>query len=211
MKVKQQISEMFLFSGLSLEEFETVYSLLPKEITVEKGSEISLQDRFQRALCIVLSGELRVFRKGSDGKNQMCNRLLSGNAFGVASLYTNESPISSVVVYKTSKILCIPEELLTKLWKEYPSIAQNFIVFLTDKIRFLNQTMNVSRGSQNEKKVEMFLRQYADDTGEIHLPVSLSGLATRLNMGRSSLYRALECLQMSGILEKAGKTFRFKE
>lgn len=199
-----ELMDSFLFKNISEKQFKCIEKELPDVSFLEKGESISSKMK-EKSIGLILEGELRVYRKGTDGKEKLCNRLLPGGAVGAASLYGGAKTFSNVIVYKKAKILFLTEEKLTKLWKSNPQIAENYIRFLTDRIRYLNTSVNASRGANHQGKVEKFLFRYADEQGKVNLPVSLSGLASKLNMGRSSLYRALDDLTEKGIIYRDGK------
>ena len=196
--------DCFLFRGLSEAECAAVCARLPEPERIVKGANVYTEQTFRRALGIVLSGELRVTRLGADGRRRTHNRLLPGDGFGAAALFGDEF-VTEVVAYKAATVQFIPEETLTALWRSDPRIADNYIRFLTERIRFLNRAMNGAGGGTAEDKLRRYLLSHCDGTGHVTLPCSLSGLSVRLDIGRSSLYRALEELSQSGFLRRSGK------
>ena len=199
----------FLFRGLSDAEASAVCAQLGEPEWIDKGADVYTRQAFRRALGLVLSGELRVIRVGADGRRRTHNRLLAGDAFGAAALF-GDAPadgafVTEVVAYKAATVQFITEETLTALWRRDPRIAENYIRFLTERIRFLNRAMNGAGGGTAEEKLRRYLLSHCDETGRVTLPCSLSGLSARLDVGRSSLYRALEDLSQSGFLQRNGK------
>ena len=87
------------------------------------------------------------------------------------------------------------------------NLREHFYVRMpkTERIRFLNRAMNGAGGGTAEDKLRRFLLSHADAAGRVTLPCSLSGLSARLDIGRSSLYRALEELSSIGFLRRDGK------
>jgi len=200
--------ESFLFRGLSDADYAALCERLGQPERIAKGADVYTERAFRRALGLVLSGELRVTRPGADGKRRTHNRLLPGDGFGAAALFgdgADDTFVTDVVAYKASVVQFIPEETLTALWRSDPRIAENVIRFLTERIRFLNRAMNGAGGGTAEDKLRRFLLSHADAAGRVTLPCSLSGLSARLDIGRSSLYRALEELSSIGFLRRDGK------
>ena len=195
----------FLFQNVSEKTMKEIASKLSEPVRLKKHERVYATNRYTHALGIVLKGELRVYRVGADGKRQMCNRLLEGDAFGAATLFYSGELVSDIEAYKETNVLFIPEEQLTLLCTTCPAIALSYIHFLTDRIRFLNHTINDSRGGEAEDKLRMFLLQNADENGCVQLPCSLSGLASILDIGRSSLYRSLDKMERRGELTREGK------
>lgn len=211
MNRKQILKTCFLFDGVSGEEFERIFKVLPDSTHISRGELVYSTKETHRSLGLVLSGELIVYRIGSDGKREKCNHLKPGDAVGVASLYGGNEFVSDVEAKKDSQVLFLEEDFLTKLWSENQKIALNYITFLSNRIRFLNQSMNRVRGSVNEQKVFQVLKSYADEKGLVKLPFSMSELASRLNIGRSSLYRAIDTLESTNQIQKLGRNFQILE
>ena len=55
-----------------------------------------------------------------------------------------------------------------------------------------------------ERRVALFLFSFGKDT--VELDASLSSLSDLLNIGRASLYRALDTLIADGYIQKEGRT-----
>lgn len=199
----------FLFRGLSDADYAAVCARIGEPERIEKGTDVYTEQSFRRALGVVLSGELRVIRTGADGRRRTHNRLLPGDGFGAAALFgdapADSTFVTEVTAYKASLVQFIPEDTLLALCREIPLIAENTIRFLTERIRFLNRAVNGAGGGSAEEKLRRYLLSHADGAGRVTLPCSLSGLSARLDIGRSSLYRALENLSRRGFLRRSGK------
>ena len=95
-----------------------------------------------------------------------------------------------------------------RLGNPQPRIAENYVRFLSDRIRFLNRRLATLTAGQTDGKLWRFLLAYKGEDGTVHLPGGMTELAERLNMGRSSLYRSLDALTEAGRIERDGKTIR---
>ena len=130
-----QYASLFLLNGLTEKELETCRRLaVTEEKTYSKGDKIYTPQQSQKALAIVLDGHVRVWQ----GRVPM-NDLLSGDVFGVAALFgTDEDYPSTVVAQSDCRVLFIPQETVVTWMREVPTVAQNYVGFLSDRIRFLN-------------------------------------------------------------------------
>ena len=198
-------SACFLFRGLEPAAADRLAATLPSAVTFEKGTTIEFPHTNSGALGILLFGEATVKRRGTDGKEQICNRLGAGDAFGAATLFCDTAPVSLVAAQTACAVLFLPEADLLALMKTEPIVAENVTRFLTDRIRFLNHSLNGLRGGTAADRLLSHLRTLADENGTLTLP-PLSALAAKLAMGRTSLYRALDELEQTGALIKTGKT-----
>ena len=197
--------DCFLFRGIESPAAEAIVRRLPPPVSFRKGAVIPSATDGGRALGVVLCGEAAVKRRGTDGKEQLCNRLSAGDAFGAASLFCEAETVSRVTAKTPCTVWFLAEETLLALIKTEPAVAENYTRFLTDRIRFLNRSLNGLRGGTAADRLLSHLRTLADGRGTLTLP-PLSALAAKLDMGRTSIYRALDELEQSGALTKTGKT-----
>lgn len=86
-----------------------------------------------------------------------------------------------------------------------PMVAQNYVRFLSDRIRFLNRRLATLTAGQNDGKLWQYLQACREEDGRVTLLTGMTGLAKRLDMSRSSLYRSLDALEESGRIRRDGK------
>ena len=85
-----------------------------------------------------------------------------------------------------------------------PEFAENYIRLLSEKVRFLNRRIADFTASDTERKLAGYLAACpADDRGIIR--PNRSALARTLDIGRASLYRALDCFESKGLIRKADR------
>ena len=197
-----QYASLFLLKGLTEEEKDVCRQLAEtEEKTYCKGEEIYTPNRSQRALALVLEGHVRVLQ----GRVPM-NDLLVGDVFGVAALFgTDEDYPSTVVAQSDCRILHIPQETVVRWMKEVPTVAQNYVAFLSDRIRFLNRRLSTLTAGQTDGKLWRYLLAHRDENGVVTVADGMSELAERLDMGRSSLYRSLDSLTELGKIRRERK------
>lgn len=195
-------SSLFLLQGLTEQERALCRQLaVTEERSYCKGDEIYTPGHAERALALVLEGHVRVFQ----GRVPM-NDLLTGDVFGVAALFgTGEEYPSTVVAQSDCRILYIPQETVVNWMKEVPTVAQNYVGFLSDRIRFLNRRLSTLTAGQTDGKLWRYLLAHRDENGVVTVADGMSELAERLDMGRSSLYRSLDSLTELGKIRRERK------
>ena len=203
MKTEVPFTACFLFEGLSVEEQRAVQAQLADPVCYRKGDAVYTEHAFRRAVGILLSGSVTV-----RSKRLVANRLFAGDCFGVAALFgSDDDYVSDITADSDTAILFIPQEQMAQFLGTIPSIAQRYVRFLSDRIRFLNRKLATLTDGDAENRVYRYLSAHADDDGTVHLPCSMTELAETLNMGRSSLYRSLDALTAAQILVKNGNTY----
>ena len=161
----------------------------------------------ENAITVILKGSVTVTKQHGDKKLLM--RILGAKSVsGVACLFEEKHDLlSTLTAIKPTEALIIDQECVSALIKENSAFAMSYISFLTSRIRFLNGRIRAYTVGDTEAKLALHLLLSDENgTGEIELPVSLSSLADMLDMGRASLYRALDSLTEKGIISRNGKT-----
>ena len=82
--------------------------------------------------------------------------------------------------------------------------AENYIRFLSERVRFLNHKIAGFTGGQADCRVVVWLLEHAQGA-EVCLPRSMTEWAQSLNIGRSSLYRSLDALTEAGLIRRTGR------
>ncbi len=203
------IERFFLFRGFSPSELETAESFLSPVVQYEKGTTIYDPVLFRQSLGLVLLGRILV-KSASASHPLVMNRLSAGNVFGAAALFDSDgsSYVTELTALDTVTIRYITQENLNVLFERFPKAAQNYIVFLSDRIRFLNRKLATVTDGSSVNRVYRYFVSNQDEEGIVRIPGSMKELASRLNMGHSSLYRSLNTLLDNHMVIKDGKHYR---
>lgn len=193
---------LFLLKGLTKEELELCHRLAKTEEQCHcKGDVIYSPQTAKRALALILEGHVRVWQ----GRVPM-NDLVEGDVFGAAALFgTGEEYPSTVVAESDCRVLYIPQETVVQWMKEVPAVAENYVGFLSDRIRFLNRRLSTLTAGQADGKLWRYLLAHRDENGVVYVAEGMTALAERLDMGRSSLYRSLDALVLTGRIHRERK------
>ena len=89
--------------------------------------------------------------------------------------------------------------------RQVPKVGENYVRFLSDRIRFLNRRVSTLTAGDTDGKLWRYLMAHKDEEGVVILSGGMSELADRLDMGRSSLYRCLDALIAAGRICREGK------
>ncbi|MBQ7038164.1 MAG: Crp/Fnr family transcriptional regulator [Clostridia bacterium] len=206
MGVTCPLSAFFLFDGLNDEVLSAIEQRLTPAVCYRRGQVVYNTDTFRRAVGLIVRGSVVVRSSGE----VVINRLHAGEIFGVAALFDSEQDayVTEITAAEDTAVRFIPQELMSRLLMEFPLIAERYIRFLSDRVRFLNRKLSALTIGNTENRLYHHLLSHQDEQGTIQLPGTMTELAKALNMGRSSLYRALDTLVREGILIKEGKTYR---
>jgi len=202
-----QIRSCPLFRGLEEQTLRAaVYDGMPERKEYAKGEIIYGPHAFYRDLGILLAGKIRV------NKGELAvSRLKQGDLFGAAALFNQASDyVTTLTALAPCAVLLFTEERLDELMGRYPQIRRNYIAYLSERIRFLSGKLEELTGPRAEDKLLHYFKQRSVE-GQVELDCSMTELARRLDMGRATLYRALEVLEENQVVVRNGKTVLLKK
>ena len=193
---------LFLLDGLTSDEVESCRQMAaPQELTFGKGEVIYDADRVQRALAFIVEGHARVLFD-----RVVMNDLYPGDVFGAAALFGQQDAYPSVVMAITPcRVVLLSQETVSRWMAAVPLVGENYVRFLSDRIRFLNRRLSTLTAGQTEGRLWRYLLAHRDETGVVQIADGMTALAERLDMGRSSLYRSLDALTDAGMIRREGK------
>lgn len=202
----QLVANTFLFRNV--DEF-TVERMLADERCekrkYEKGSVIFDEGNFIRSLGIILSGEVRVEKNTADGKRLKMSTMGPGGCFGAAAMFHDRGKYLNVITAeKSAEVIFLSEGLITWAMQRDPVITENYISYLSDRIWFLNAKIAALTAGTAEQRLAVYLLEHGGAA------TSMTDLSSILNIGRASLYRALDDMEAQGLISRGNKSIEIK-
>ena len=170
------------------------------EIHAEGQLEYPSEDR--NYLGVVIAGELLELREPT-----FQNRPLGeASVIGVMDLFSKErGPRDEIVAKTRSRVVFFTAQQLRELFDAYPGMMMRYINFLTARTQELRWEYLMAATPSALDRVRKYCASQMDESGVIALPRSMSALAGRLHMSRSTLYRCFDQLERDGVLRRQGK------
>lgn len=132
------------------------------------------------------------------------NTLVPGDIFGAVTLFSDEpSPATTVTARVECSAVFFEKDAIAELIESEPGAAIGFAAYLSARIRFLTRRIEALTAGDSASKLLSYLLEREQD-GEVDIQ-SCAELARRLDVGRASLYRALDNLETSGDIRREGK------
>ena len=209
-KILQILGEVPLFAGADRKFIESVISEDADIRTFSSGEELASCGN----LVVILEGKARVFSTDTE-RSVMLRELTEGDIFGVAELFGEGDScisISRVEARNKCKALFIPRDKIGYLLENDKRIMYNYLDFLCCRIKFLNKRIACFTAGSAERRLAIYLDSLVDEkeskngTAYITSLSSMGALALTLDIGRASLYRALDTLIADGFVKKDGKS-----
>lgn len=169
-----------------------------------KGETIYNNTQFHRCLGILLSGSVRVEKITPEQKRLKMSVLGPGECFGAAAMFHHRVQYPAVLTAKKSvEILFLPEELISWAMRRDFTITENYIRYLSNRIWFLHEKISDLTAGSAAQRLSVFLTEHCSPEGTIQ--GSMTDLSRQLNIGRATLYRALDALEKEGIIRREHK------
>ena len=203
--VYSALNECALYSALCKEHLS---ELAGRSSTSAHSSGEDISSLARNALIVIGSGSANVYSEDSES-NTLLRVLSKGDVFGISGLIGGYKEISRVCVKSTS--LCaisVPRECIIDLISKDACFASGYISLLEKKIVFLNRRIAAFTAGTCERRLASFLNSVSGEEQFEIGPIALSSLAKQLNMGRASLYRALDSFEAEGIIERKAKAIK---
>ena len=130
-----------LFSGLSdaavteIEQHGVVK-------TFKKHSIVIHQDDETCSLYVILSGSVKVYISGDDGREAILNHQNAGDYFGDLALIDKQPRVASVMTTEASRFMIISREDFLVCLSKNPEIAINLIKPMTSRMRMLARNVS---------------------------------------------------------------------
>lgn len=167
--------------------------------TFRRGDEILSPSRGGRIMGMIIMGSAAV-NKG----RAVINTLVPGDIFGAVTLFSDEpSPATTVTARVECSAVFFEKDAIAELIESEPGAAIGFAAYLSARIRFLTRRIEALTAGDSASKLLSYLLEREQD-GEVDIQ-SCAELARRLDVGRASLYRALDSLETSGDIRREGK------
>ena len=176
----------------------------------KKGQSISQNGSDSPALYIITRGSA-VVSGISKSKPVILNTLTSGTFFGMASLFGEKCSSTSMIAKEDCTYALLSKKTVEELFRLDMDFTENYICFLSDKIRFLNKKIAFFTSENAEKKVAGYLLSlpYDNENKSVDLNIKMSNLAQNLDIGRASLYRSFDSLEGKNFIRRNNNTVNF--
>ncbi len=201
------VSDTFLFAGIPQENVCALLGETGVRVEhVENDQIIFDRDQKERALGIILFGSCSVTKESDGGKMPM-SVLHAKDLFGAAALFHDEADyVARVCAKESTWVLLIPEQTLRTMMQRDFRVAENYLRYLTARIRFLSRRIDGFLPQSVEERVWNYIQSHAEN-GLYESEWSVSSLADALCVSRSTLYRAMDKLVSEGKIERNGRAF----
>jgi len=196
------LENVHLFSGLSsaalaeIEHHGTVKSFRKNTIVINQDDETY-------SLYVILSGSVKVFISGEDGREAVLNHQGAGDYFGDLALIDKQPRVASVMTTEASKFMIISREDFMACLSKNPEIAINLIKPMTSRMRMLAKNVSNLALLDVYGRVARVLLEQAEEQedGEmITEKLTQQEIADMVGASRAMVSRILKDLKAGGYI-----------
>ncbi|MEN8077871.1 Crp/Fnr family transcriptional regulator [Clostridioides difficile] len=194
-----------LFMGVSDDSIKNSLKEIKYYIkNYSKGEIIANEDDECRSLALILTGTIEIQRLYSNGKYIVLSRLVEGDVFGEALVFSKAKTYpATVIALSECKVLFINKDDVLKICSYEEKILENFISLLSDKVFILNSKIkSISFKSLRQKVINYILNEVKEQkSNSIILKNTKEEIASLLGIPRPSLSRELINLRDMNYIE----------
>lgn len=168
----------------------------------QKGETVFSKESFAPSVCVILTGCAKV-TKGET----VISRLEKYDLYGAAFLYNDKSVFQNEVTALTPlTVAVLSKSGVDELIKNDPTVAFNYIKYLSHRVTFLNIKIEGYTAQSAEDKLLHYLKKNANgENAACDIKVPMNELAKILDISRASLYRVFDSLEQSGKIRRENK------
>lgn len=182
---------------------QEAFDALKEPHSYRPGQLVYAQGEEAKGMYILLSGELSVRRKCSQGRYQVVQILQPGEGVGVLPVFDGSPTTCQVIAQTEATCWFIPAEPLRRLALEYVEIGEAVRRHLCAKFRNLVGVMEgLSLHSVPERVAKLLLDQHRRNPSRslLEFPEGEGDLAHYIGCSRSTFSRALRQLDDEGMI-----------
>lgn len=202
-----------VFSDLKDEEFDTL-NFEKSIVHLHKGQVLFLQDTKPHGLYCVKKGKIKVFKRGSEGKEQIVRLANDADIVGYRAFLSDENYQCGAAALEETTLCYVPRQTLVGIMDSNVSIYKKMLGQLSEDLK--NAESKISDLAQKpvrERVAEALLMlktKYGVDenTGGINVSLSREELANMVGTATESLIRILSDFKKEGMIELESKKIR---
>ena len=209
--IREILKKSPLFSGLTELEIGQIRAIgIKKEY--QKGQLIFSEGQKATGFFINLSGQVKVYKLSSDGREQILHIIFPAEAFAEAALFAGSTYPAFAESLTQTQVLYFPKESFFGLIRENPQLSLNMIGGLSFWLRRFVDLVEELSLKDVSARVSKYLLDLSIRSGRkqeegiaFELEVSKTQLASRLGTISETLSRAFRKLQDRQIIRVEGK------
>lgn len=181
---------------------------------VRRGEVLFREGEPCRGLYLIVEGEVRAYRAGRDGQEQVLGVFGPGDSLGEVSLFDEGPYLASARASGEGRVIFLPFAEVHALYRTHPQVAHAVVRELGQRVRSLAALVDQLALETVPTRVAAAVLRHARESdalrrgGAFRLPRTQEALAAELGTTREGVSRALLGLRAAGVIEQRGPRIR---
>jgi len=170
-----------------------------KCIDLEKGEVFHRTDEKCRAMGLVLSGEIRLSRMLSTGKEISLKDFREGDLYAELIVFTGEPYPGWLIASETSRVIEVKQSRVIEFFGGNDRLL-SYLTGISKKMAHLSRTIEVLSMKTVRQKIAFALLN--KEAGYNGISLNISRFAVGINCSREAVSRELSAMESEGLLKR---------
>jgi CRP-like cAMP-binding protein len=206
MEIRQHLSQVDLFKGLTVEQLDAIARII-KEKEYKKGQLIFADGDEGVGFYLVIAGRVKVYKLSPDGKEQIMHIFGPGKPFAEVPVFEGSCYPANAEAMDHSKLFFMPKKDFISLIQETPSLAMNMMASLSMRLKQFSHLIETLSLKEVPGRLASYLLYLSDKNGsidEFKLDIAKSQLASLLGTIPETLSRIFSKMASKEIVKING-------
>ncbi|MFA7272488.1 MAG: Crp/Fnr family transcriptional regulator [Crocinitomicaceae bacterium] len=202
-----------IFSSCSFEVLANLDEMKTCQV-YQKGEELFQMGHHPKGIFCVISGKIKVYQKGFDGKEQIVHLISAGNIMGHRALFGDDTYSCSAIALEECKVCFLPKskfyDMISKDGKLTFKIAQLLAHELKEAEEIITSTAQQPVMERVAKMLIVLQKQYGflADEATLNIEMKRDDFANMVGSTRETVTRYLYKLKKDGLIDIIGKKIK---
>ena len=196
-----------LFSDLDRQELNAIQQIAQRR-EFRKGQLVFAEGEPARGFCIVVSGSVKIFRVGPDGRERVLHVVEAGDAFAEAAMFMEEYPATAEALSATT-VVCIEKNGFKQLLAHDVKLSFKIIGALVKWLSHMRNALTDLTLKEVPARFASYVLHLPAEPGQpIKVTISKTTLAQMLGTTKETFSRLLHRLADHRVLTYRGNLIR---
>lgn len=141
------------------QQMQQIFEKITTTRTFSKDEIIYRQGDYAKTFCYLKSGKVSVYMNSIDGMEKTLSIACKGELLGEGAFFDKKPRVSSARAITTCEVVIIDEDMLAKMFSEYPKFAFLLLEILANRIRLLSSQLDSMTFLQADARIANMLLQ----------------------------------------------------
>ena len=191
MEIRQHLSQVDLFKGLTVEQLEAIARIVSAK-EYKKGQLVFSEGDDGLGFYLVIRGRVKIYKLSPEGKEQIMHIFGPGQPFAEVPVFEGSRYPASAEAMENSKLFFLPKKDFIALIQENPFLAMNMLASLSQRLKQFSNLIESLSLKEVPGRLASYLLYLSDKNGSIDefmLDIAKSQLASLLGTIPETLSR----------------------